>query len=68
MPSYNNPINYMPNIQERKRNAKLDHTLAQPLAQAEESRSGERVSSSGELTSPRRRLEILEQWPLHCLA
>jgi len=68
MPSYSNPINYMPNIQERKRNAKLDRTLAQPLAQVEESCSGERVSRSGELSSPRRGLEILEKWPLHCLA
>ena len=49
----NNPINYMPNIQERERKAKLDCTLAQPLAQVEESRSSERVSRSGELFSPR---------------
>jgi len=58
----------MPNIQERERNAKLDCTLAQPLAQAEESLSSERVSRSSELSSPRRGLEILEQWPLRCLA
>jgi len=58
----------MPNIQERKRNAKLDRTLAQPFAQAEESRSSERVSRSGELSSPRRGPEILEQWPLCYLA
>jgi len=58
MPSYSNSIDYMPNIQERKRNAKLDHILAQPLAQAEESRSGERVSHSDELSLPKRGLEI----------
>ncbi|QCE07339.1 hypothetical protein DEO72_LG9g2358 [Vigna unguiculata] len=34
--------------------------LAQPLAQAERSRSGERVSRSGELLSPRQKLEKWE--------
>jgi len=48
MPSYNDPINYMPNIQEQERNVKLKRSLVQPLAQAEESRSSERVSRSGE--------------------
>ena len=32
MPSYSDPINYMPNIKEQERNAKLERTLAQPLA------------------------------------
>jgi len=58
----------MPNIQEQERNAKLELIRAQPLAQAEESRSSERVSCSEELSSPRRGFEILEQWPLRFLA
>jgi len=58
----------MSNIQERERNAKLDRTIAQPLAQAEESCSSERVFRSSELSSPRRGFEILEQWPLCSLA
>ena len=58
MPLYNNPINYMPNIQEQERNTKLECTLAQLFAQVEGSHSGERDSRSGELRSPRRELDI----------
>jgi len=45
----------------RKGNTKLERILAQPFAQAEGSRSGERDSCSGELSLPRQELKNLEQ-------
>jgi len=41
----------------KKRNIKSERTLAQLFAQAEGPRSSERVSRSGELPSPRRKLD-----------
>ena len=46
-----------------RENIKQGRTLAQLLAQAERSHSGERDSRSGELLSPRRELDKQEQWP-----
>ena len=55
MPSYSNPINHRPNIQERKRTPNW-------IAFSPSS------SLRRESLSLRREREILEQWPLHGLA
>jgi len=53
----------MINIQKQRKQG-ANPPLAQPLAQAEGSCSGERDFRLGELSSPRRELDNLEQWPL----